>query len=35
MIEVDMSTIGPFARAFGGPPVKEQEEKSSQIVEGN
>ena len=26
MIEVDMPSIGPFARAFGGPPVKQQVE---------
>jgi acetolactate synthase-1/2/3 large subunit len=26
MIEIDMPSIGPFARAFGGPPVKQQVE---------
>jgi hypothetical protein len=30
VIEVDMPSIGPFARAFGGPPVKNHKE---QIIE--
>ena len=25
MIEIDMPAIGPFARAFGGPPVKQED----------
>ena len=25
MLEIDMPSIGPFARAFGGPPVKQQD----------
>ena len=32
MIEVDMPSIGPFARAFGGPPVKKQEDKILETV---
>jgi acetolactate synthase I/II/III large subunit len=32
MIEVDMPSIGPFAKAFGGPPVKKQEEKVLETV---
>jgi acetolactate synthase-1/2/3 large subunit len=34
MIEVDMPSIGSFARAFGGPPVKEPEKILETIGEG-
>ena len=35
MIEVDMLSIGPFARAFGGPPVKNHKEKVLETFEDN